>query len=463
MRGKVRIIVATVAFGLGINKADVKGVIHLCLPSSPENYQQEIGRAGRDGKKAQAIALCLRQELVQKYSLSFSDTIAESQIKTFLTNVQYLVEKASQDNSLTNSCAALSEINVAIPLGPMMKSTDLKEETILTILSILGDASPKYPKILDIQGIIPDLVSVTLKKRSIEDLASKEAIGRCIMNCGTRVDARSSNSNPQSRGGTAMQYGFTAYSFETIEFSVTQCSRLLGPNAEPRNVYASLRRLQNGGELDLNFKDHGRSVFMKMSQEGLNYFTNRDLNDSDSSKHCLNALKISIAEYFSHHGSSKCQKVLWMYQILHQMSLIDVRDESLAIQKSKRLHLFHKMMQNFFIDNDKTENFDIPDEIYNLDEKDVTTMRLLSANVMVLVQSTPISNSSCSFLPSQVEFGCSDYLDYTAILITKIFHGIPTPSKASADWYNHHLWGTWRQYNFTSLLEHVKKILDGGE
>ena len=47
--GKVRVMVATVAFGMGVNKADVRGVVHLRLPPSIESYVQEIGRAGRDG------------------------------------------------------------------------------------------------------------------------------------------------------------------------------------------------------------------------------------------------------------------------------------------------------------------------------------------------------------------------------------------------------------------------------
>ena len=83
MQDRVRVVVATIAFGMGIDKANIRGVIHFNLPKSPENYVQEVGRAGRDGQPAfcQVLLNYDDPDLHELYSFAYSDTVDDSVVK----------------------------------------------------------------------------------------------------------------------------------------------------------------------------------------------------------------------------------------------------------------------------------------------------------------------------------------------------------------------------------------------
>ncbi|MBV9818487.1 MAG: ATP-dependent DNA helicase RecQ [Solirubrobacterales bacterium] len=88
MSGDAEIVVATNAFGMGVDKADVRAVIHWAIPTSVEGYYQEIGRAGRDGMPARAILLSSRSDLGRLINFITRDATQPDEVLALLRRLE---------------------------------------------------------------------------------------------------------------------------------------------------------------------------------------------------------------------------------------------------------------------------------------------------------------------------------------------------------------------------------------
>ncbi|KAG2706735.1 hypothetical protein I3760_05G116400 [Carya illinoinensis] len=132
---KIRVVVATVAFGMGLDKQDVGAVIHYSLPESLEEYVQEIGRAGRDGRLSYCHLLFDDDTYFKLRSLMHSEGVDEYAINKFLSEVF-----ASEKNLHGKICSLVKE--------SASRKFDMKEEVMLTILTHLELGEVQYLRLL---------------------------------------------------------------------------------------------------------------------------------------------------------------------------------------------------------------------------------------------------------------------------------------------------------------------------
>jgi ATP-dependent DNA helicase RecQ len=131
---EIDIVVATIAFGMGIDKSNIRFVVHMNMPKTLENYYQEIGRAGRDGLESKTLLLFSAVDIVQQKS--FIDDLPNSQYKVNAYEKINTISRFADSESCRHQQVALyfdEQIEPCVDkcdncLNPNVNSIDITED-----------------------------------------------------------------------------------------------------------------------------------------------------------------------------------------------------------------------------------------------------------------------------------------------------------------------------------------------
>ncbi|XP_078041314.1 recQ4 helicase [Augochlora pura] len=399
MSGQTRIIVATVAFGMGLNKSDIRSVIHYNMPGTFESYVQEVGRSGRDGLLAHCHLFLNPKEDSDKWEL---------RRHIYANGVdRYTIRRLLQKVFVPCSCAKLREKNadrrcpgheVAIPVDETVAALDITEESISTLLCYLQ----LHPK------------------RFITVLSSVYVRARVSSYGGPQALKQAAQSSPPLAMAIALdlQKGISHEDSNLIEFPVVDVASAIGWDS---GVVKS--HLKNLEWKTVQGKFKRSSISVKFDKLGLRVRAPGDLTDEELDE-ALDAL-ISRAQF---QETSGLQQLETISTTVHKFSMPSVT-QCLTVNEdvTSKSDDMKSVIRKYFA-GEVLLNFDPNQQMKIQNEAEVVNdIRNLVVNYRDV--------------------------NFNGRAVARIFHGIQSPNYPAYVWNKCRFWRSHLSCNFNVLCQ----------
>ena len=424
LSGEVRLIVATVAFGMGIDKSNIRAVVHLAMPKSIENLVQETGRAGRDGGPATCHCFVCPEDYERMRRVVFADSLEKLSVIRLLSFI------CARDRKYVQGCDFETPVGhaVALPESETASKLNCTKEQLAAVITNIEKNSDLF---ISTYLNFPRQVKLRFFRNSPEDLVHNSAFIDSIMHCGS--------DNPADEvKGDFIKPNSGVYTVDVLR----SCIALgLSPPMFMRAL-----------------SEHARDQFAVEKKNWSHFLFIRKLPSLGAAVEKLSNSVLNSVRLFQ---QEQLCKIDCCFALLMRLAIVDryqIDDE----------YLGHRLIQSYFSVSSSEavlEQIIGQEDAVRAEIKSEMAKHASSSEQASLAtdwKSHEVYGKEYKWIRADVLSLINNDFEGKSVSsssVAKIFHGIPSPNFTTKEWKTHPCWARYSSIPFETLSSMISSIL----